>query len=184
MLGYANGRGLGPLVADRAAEASARRGGAPAPCAPGRPEAGGSASRARSRLGAVRDRLDGVGGLGWSVIGFIGGAVFWHFIGFWGFVSDVVLARGAPPPAARAAVHVSAPAKGAQSAKVADTASPLPACTLLSLDRRTGLTSARPCDSDHPPLALDSFQGRQDRIGSVGATESGTGRSDGGKIAR
>lgn len=26
----------------------------------------------------------------WGVLGFIVGAVFWHFIGFWGFVSEVV----------------------------------------------------------------------------------------------
>lgn len=31
----------------------------------------------------------------WGLLGFLVGAVFWHFIGFWGFVSDVVL-RGHP----------------------------------------------------------------------------------------
>ncbi|MGE0022330.1 MAG: hypothetical protein AB7S70_01715, partial [Hyphomicrobium sp.] len=45
-------------------------------------------------LGSAAGMLDGIGGLGWSVIGFVVGAVFWHFIGFWGFVSEVVLAGG------------------------------------------------------------------------------------------
>lgn len=106
--------------------------------------------------------LDGLGGLGWSVIGFVGGAVFWHFVGFWGFVSDVVLSEG-PPAASRAALyHAPAHAPRMRPVQVAD-ASQAP-CTLLALDRRTGVTSARPCDNDHPPLPADAFQGREDRI--------------------
>ena len=49
--------------------------------------------------------LDGLGGLGWSVIGFVGGAVFWHFIGFWGFVSEVVLAGNSPMAVEQVAFH-------------------------------------------------------------------------------
>lgn len=34
--------------------------------------------------------------IAWAGVGFLVGAIFWHFIGFWGFVSDIVLnGRGA-----------------------------------------------------------------------------------------
>lgn len=141
MLGFANGRGLAPPVDDRA----------PGPV-------GGR----RRRLYAVKETLDGIGGLGWSVVGFVGGAVFWHFIGFWGFVSEVVLAGGPPPVAAQSAIHAVPPETWPHGVQVA--AASMPACTLLSLDRRTGITSARPCDRDHAPLPADSLQGRQDRL--------------------
>jgi len=36
--------------------------------------------------------------IAWGGLGFLIGAVFWHFIGFWGFVSDIVL-RGHPEDA-------------------------------------------------------------------------------------
>src|SRR5688572_18392422 len=114
------------------------------------------------KLSVARGLLDGIGGLGWSVIGFVGGAIFWHFIGFWGFVADVVLAGGPSPATEQAAIHASMTDGRAPQVQVAD-ASVL-SCTLLSRDRTTGVTSARPCDSSHAPLPADSFQGRQDRI--------------------
>jgi hypothetical protein len=121
----------------------------------------------RSRLDDATRMLDGIGGLGWSVIGFVLGAVFWHFIGFWGFVADVVLAGGPDEPMAvvspvpraaageaRAAVTEAAPAAVRSSAT----------CTLLVLDRRLGRTVARPCTGVFPKLPADSFQGREDRV--------------------
>lgn len=168
MLGFADGRGRSPLIEGSVA---ARRTRNPAAqrTAIGRPEPLVGAARGRSRLGAARQALDGVGGLGWSVLGFVGGAVFWHFIGFWGFVSDVVLAGGSPRPVAeRAAILASGPEAKAGAIEVADATS-AGACTLLSLDRRTGTTSARPCDTDHAPLPQDAFEGRQDRM--LGASD-------------
>jgi hypothetical protein len=118
---------------------------------------------ARSRAVAIRSALDGVGGLGWSVIGFLVGAVFWHFVGFWGFVANVVLAGGPAAPASSAhPLHVG---ERMNWVRMADVSAIAPAaCTALFLDRQTGLTSARACDGDHPPLPADSFQGREDRI--------------------
>jgi len=125
----------------------------------------------RRRLGAARRMLDGVGGLGWSVIGFVGGAVFWHFIGFWGFVSEVVLSGNAPMIAGRDTLHAAVREAPSYRMLVAD-ASTLPPCTVLSLDRRTGVTSSRPCDGSHAaPLPADSFQGRQDRITRAGGDD-------------
>ena len=109
----------------------------------------------RDRLDEATRMLDGIGGLGWSVIGFVVGAIFWHFIGFWGFVADVVLAGGPSP--AREQLAWSAPRSVVASAA-------MPSCTTLVLDRRSGLTSARPCEGVLPPLPADTFQGREDRV--------------------
>lgn len=129
------------------------------------------ASSARKTLRAVNRVLDSVGGLGWSVIGFAAGAIFWHFVGFWGFVSEVVFAGG--PPVERAAVirgvTSAAPAKRVQVVAAAIGAAVGTPCTAVSRDRQTGLTSARPCDRDNPPLPEDSYQGRQDRIDTSGS---------------
>ncbi len=154
MEGFANERGLGPIFDTDADSQQNGRRAAPRSVAAPQPQA-----RAHRR---ALHMLDGLGGLGWSVIGFVGGAVFWHFVGFWGFVSDVVLSEGPPPAASRAGLYAPALASRTRPVQVAD-ASQVP-CTLLALDRRTGVTSARPCDSDHAPLPADAFQGREDRI--------------------
>lgn len=65
-----------------------------------------------------------------ALIGFVVGAVFWHFIGFWGFVRDVVL-RGPDQEvrqSAQTGIH----------------------CTSVILDRETGRLSASTCPSDAP----------------------------------
>lgn len=126
-----------------------------------------SAPTVRGRIAAVRKLLDGVSGLGWSVIGFLVGAVFWHFVGFWGFVANVVLAGGPGLPASSA--HSLKAAERVEWVRMADAAAPASAaCTMLFLDRQTGLTSAHECDGDHPPLPADSFEGREDRIVTSG----------------
>lgn len=63
----------------------------------------------------------------WAVVGFLCGAVFWHMVGFWGFVGELV-SRG-PSPEQRAA---SAMVSGA-------------ACITLVLDRETGETRSESC---------------------------------------
>jgi len=157
---FANERSLAPYF-DGAIEAIAVQpsGASDFPVAP----AGDDNSRP---FDALKRMLDSVGGLGWSVIGFILGATFWHFIGFWAFVSDVVLAGGAVPTTHQATMHqaVNVPAPGVrqQWLEVADAA--VPSCTTLHLDRRTGLTTERACEADHAPLPQDSFEGREDRI--------------------
>ncbi|MDP1909814.1 MAG: hypothetical protein Q8K85_16060 [Hyphomicrobium sp.] len=113
--------------------------------------------------------LDGIGGLGWSVAGFVVGAVFWHFIGFWSFVADVVLAGG---PAA----GIDKAARGQQQqqlVRMADAetvASTVVAatCTSLVLDRRTGITSAGACRAGHASLPRDAMDGREDRLSGHG----------------
>ncbi|WP_295556267.1 hypothetical protein [uncultured Hyphomicrobium sp.] len=155
MQGFANQRRLAPLL-EGGVPVSAKEGGGAGRIDTVRPDA-----PLRRALRAARDMLDGVGGLGWSIIGFVGGAVFWHFVGFWGFVAEVVLAGG-PPVAPVAAVYASAPLTRSASEPVADAGAP--ACTLVSRDRKTGFTTARPCGHNAPALPADSYEGRQDRI--------------------
>ena len=162
MQGLANDGGLRPpfFLDERAGEQSVR---ATPDVADNQRRAVSAGRRSVRSAGAV---LDGVGGLGWSVIGFVGGAVFWHFVGFWGFVSDVVLAKEPFTflPAGLQATHESSPEVRSRWIQVADADTAGTPCTLLSLDRRTGVTSARPCVGDHAPLPMDSFQGREDRM--------------------
>lgn len=161
MQGFADQR-LAPVF-ERGVTASPKEDGRSAthvaPAVPARAQSVGKTLRAVSQM------LDGIGGLGWSVTGFLAGAVFWHFVGFWGFVSEVVLAGG--PPVERAAVHSVPTTVRTKRVQVAATAADTP-CTLVSRDRQTGLTSARPCGRDHLPLPQDSYQGRQDRIDTTG----------------
>lgn len=122
----------------------------------------------RERLEDATRALDGIGGLGWSVIGFVVGAVFWHFIGFWGFVTNVVLAGGAASTAVERA-HASLGARGVlvQAAAASPAAVSAHTCTNLVLDRRSGTTVAKPCVGVFPPLPADSFQGREDRVAAA-----------------
>ena len=109
----------------------------------------------RERRRKLVGMLDGVSGLGWSVIGFVGGAVFWHFIGFWGFVSDVVLAGG---PDVRT---VSRPSAG--FVRVAEAEEVVSNCTTIALDRATGRAMAVACAGEGHHLRDDTGP-REDRL--------------------
>jgi hypothetical protein len=155
MQGFANERGMRPLL-DHDFRGTRGR------ASVGAARAIRPAATDRRKLRATKDALDGLGGLGWSVLGFVGGAVFWHFVGFWGFVSDVVLPEGPLAHVRQAGLHAPPPALRSHWLQVAD-ASPAP-CTRLSRDRRTGATRAEPCDGHPAALPADAFQGREDRM--------------------
>ncbi|MBN9277657.1 MAG: hypothetical protein J0I57_08480 [Hyphomicrobium sp.] len=82
----------------------------------------------------------------WGFAGFLIGAMFWHVIGFWGFLSDVVL-KG-PEPQASVVVNEAPTAM-------------LPNCTTLALNRATGMTTSVPC-IEQMPLLEEARIGRQD----------------------
>lgn len=83
--------------------------------------------------------------LGWGIGGFLVGAVFWHFIGFWGFVSNVVL-RGASSDEFRYVEQAGGN------------------CAVLALDRESGRVNAAPCVADADALPEQS-RGRGDFAG-------------------
>lgn len=100
----------------------------------------------------------------WGGAGFILGAVVWHFIGFWQFVTTVVVKKSeddvvvtpSRPSRVLAALPREQPA-------VAATAELEPhACTALRLDRQTGETMPVPCvdtDGAAPRLSERSLRG-------------------------
>lgn len=90
--------------------------------------------------------------IGYGLLGFVLGAVFWHFVGFWDFVGQLMFKGGAagteivqgPPP-----IKLRERVSGVSAiAIVASTE----ACTMLRLDRGTGETAAVPCAGDPLPL--------------------------------
>ncbi len=84
--------------------------------------------------------------LAWGFAGFLIGAIFWHVIGFWGFLSEAVLE--APEP------QVSVVAREVKPAVP-------PNCTTLALNRATGETTSVPC-ADQTPLLEEARMGRHD----------------------
>ncbi len=91
----------------------------------------------------------------WGLLGFVIGAVFWHFIGFWGFVSDVVF-NGPAPLEARYIEQTG------------------PRCIELVFDRTAGVTRGQSCAVDAPLLdersvsVKDEFQGRRGKVARGG----------------
>ncbi len=158
MRGFANERGLPPLAEggfprrrDVRPALAAWREGAP------RVEA------RRAPLRAARRLLDGVGGLGWSVIGFLLGAVFWHFVGFWSFVSDVVLAGHPSGSVDRSRAEAPQIEASQTAADISDAPLVMAWCTALQLDRKTGTISSGACGQDFSPSHGTSVKQREDR---------------------
>ena len=89
----------------------------------------------KSRLSPVvrTKKQQALSGGQWGITGFFVGAVFWHFIGFWGFVGEVVF--GNRPPA--------------EDRQLAQTG---PACVAIMLDRATGSVGSVNCPTQAPQL--------------------------------
>jgi hypothetical protein len=80
-----------------------------------------------------------------AAVGFLTGAVFWHFIGFWGFVREIVY-KG--PVATTAVVEQTGPS-----------------CTSIVLERVTGSVRAAPCPLEAAWLIESTDSGRADFAG-------------------
>ena len=98
----------------------------------------------------------------YGVLGFILGAIFWHFVGFWDFVGQIMF-RGRPsdtqisqaPPPVKLRERVS----GAMPLAVVIEPA---ACTTLLLDRETGITQATACEVEALPLRSLKTARRED----------------------
>lgn len=90
---------------------------------------------------------------GWGLLGFLIGAVFWHFIGFWGFVSEVVY-TGRPAGAERFVDQSG------------------PQCSEVVLDRETGAILTRACPADAAQLNELTYAMREDFGGPRGVRTS------------
>jgi hypothetical protein len=92
----------------------------------------------------------------WAAGGFLAGALFWYAVGFWRFVSDVVL-----DPALSAAAEMTAVALPSQislpTIYLVDPAN----CTALILDRKTNSTVMKPCPQEGLALRLEANSERE-----------------------
>ncbi|MEZ5852614.1 MAG: hypothetical protein R3D68_18435 [Hyphomicrobiaceae bacterium] len=91
--------------------------------------------------------------LGWGLVGFLVGAVFWHFVGFWGFVRDVVYNS-----------------RTTEEHFVEQTGRD---CVALQLDRATGLVTSVACPSHAPLLNEGILASRQDIAANVTSPRAG-----------
>ncbi len=112
----------------------------------------------------VRPRRGARSAMVWAGVGFIAGAVFWHAVGFWSFLSDVVL-KGASSMEAQIALAASPRAATAAREKadlptiyLVDPAN----CTAVVLDRLSKRTVVRPCPPSGLALRLEPEGGRED----------------------
>jgi hypothetical protein len=132
-------------------------------------------------LGAAaqaRRLVDRFGGFGWTAVGFLLGAIFWHFVGFWGFVAQVVLAENPAPRVAEQAQVLEVAERGqwVQTAEAAQAFAP--ACVTLYLDRATGRTTAIACDGrSEAAFTTDAHPGREDRAESSTVAPQSSGSS-------
>jgi hypothetical protein len=94
------------------------------------PKAGPTKARRLLRMAAV-----------WCGLGFVSGAAFWHFVGFWSFLSEEILDRTLSATPAAAAIASQPAGPDQPPIVVVDTNR----CTMLTLDRRTNYTRALPC---------------------------------------
>jgi hypothetical protein len=113
----------------------------------------GTAGRTRYRSAAL-----------WCAGGFCAGALFWYAVGFWRFVSEVVLDSG---PQLTPAMAASARPSGATLPTVylIDPAN----CTALVLDRKTNSTEMRPCPQQGLALRLEPESARENLAAAGGS---------------
>lgn len=131
----------GPTVDRRAGQASHARAHRPRP----------AASR---RFGGVAHALV------FSIAGFVLGAIFWHFVGFWSFVSHMVLKGPEEQIAAQRETTARVQRTVKEAGRLKDspqakafvplvpsvrTAPEVAECAALSLDRKTGRVDQVPC---------------------------------------
>lgn len=81
--------------------------------------------------------------IGWGLAGFLVGAIFWHFVGFWTFLSEVAFNRQV-------------------SSETRNVAQSGPDCVALVRDLDAGTVEAEPCPDDALPLNETSQSAKGD----------------------
>lgn len=85
-------------------------------------------------------------GLMWSgLAGFVAGAICWHFVGFWGFMTEAVL-YARPEGAAKGAVRVAGGQAKNQSRQPGAAANAVANCLIAGLDRAGGEAQTWGCE--------------------------------------
>lgn len=100
----------------------------------------------------------------WGSLGFVLGAVCWHFVGFWSFVSTIVwkgedeASESRPLPPRQFARYASPQASAALAKNVIYNAT---ACATLQMDRAGGETTLIACPEPQQALRLGNGGGRR-----------------------
>lgn len=122
--------------------------GAPAAVGHARHDVRRPAAQNRARTGAAKPRTTKPLGLLWSgLAGFVAGAVCWHFVGFWGFMTEAVFyarPEGAAKGVQRAA-GASVKNQSRQPGAVANAAA-IASCSIAAMDRTGGDVQTRGCE--------------------------------------
>jgi hypothetical protein len=100
----------------------------------------------------------------WCAGGFFAGVLFWYAVGFWRFVSDVVLDSG-PQLAPTITAVAQASLASLPTIYLVNPAN----CTALVLDRKTNSTEMRPCPQEGLALRLEPDSERES-LAAVGAS--------------
>lgn len=116
----------------------------------------------------------------WGGAGFLAGVLAWHMVGFWVFVSDVVLNANNPRASTLEAFlpSFSSPAASQKVMSRIPETSVIPApqtlnsatigtqfaCVSLALDRAAGITNAQVCKGSNSDLRDAGFNRRTDRL--------------------
>ncbi len=95
-------------------------------------------------------RFGAFNGLLWGLLGFFIGAIFWHFIGFWAFISEIVFVG-----------------RNAGDARFVEQAGQL--CVQLVLERPAGVVRPEACPLEAEPLNEGALSVRSDFAGDRGA---------------
>ncbi len=98
------------------------------------------------------------------VTGFVAGAVFWHAVGFWSFVSTVVLRGPVEAGAGSGAITTGSISPAPITHRRQAAAGVDLRCTALELDRRTGLTRVGLCTPRDIRWIKPDQHGRADRL--------------------
>lgn len=119
------------------------------------PEAPGASPAARPRRHIRGAAL-------WTTVGFVAGAVFWHAVGFWTFMSQLVF-DGENVPAQSVAAPAPLDGSEIETGSLPTILRIDPArCISLELDRLSNRTAARPCPPNGLALRLESGGERGD----------------------
>ncbi len=105
----------------------------------------------------------------WALPGFLIGTVFWHFVGFWGFVSHVVL--GEIPAEQAGPTPLLAVVRAADEPAANNATTSASACVALALDRATGTTRSKACDG-RPIVAWDATPARKEDLALLRKTSA------------
>ena len=142
--------------------------------------------RRSGRFGRFTDALF------WGCSGFVAGAVFWYFVGFWGFLSAVVFEAPAPVVSVEGSSITtgsittgSVPSSTSERlARLTEPNRPQPNCSMASLRPRGMATTSRPCTAYPVGLRYVGSKGKSRRATAATGRETFPLRAIGARLDR